>query len=61
MRETAHLHETLAEALPGETAEELSRVVLAAVWGFGLYSFLAKEPPGDIALLLDLPNGLNLR
>ena len=49
MRETAGLEEALADLLGGKNAIEL---VLAALWGLGLYAFLAKEPVCDDLSLL---------
>ena len=35
----------LAEALGGDHARERARLVLAAVWGLGLYHFLMRPVP----------------
>jgi hypothetical protein len=47
MRETARLEEALGDLLGGKNTTERARLVLAALWGLGLYAFLAKEPAGD--------------
>jgi len=52
MRETAGLEEALADLLGGKNAIERARLVLAALWGLGLYAFLAKEPVCDDLSLL---------
>lgn len=52
MRETSRLEKALADLLGGKNATERARLVLAALWGMGLYTFLAKEPAGDDLSLL---------
>ncbi len=42
---TRQLEAVLAEALGGADARERARLVLAAVWGLGLYQFLVRPPP----------------
>jgi AcrR family transcriptional regulator len=42
---TRQLEEVLAEALGGAEARERARLVLAAVWGLGLYQFLIRPLP----------------
>ena len=42
---THQLEAAVAEALGGEDARERARLVLAAVWGLGLYHFLVRPPP----------------
>ena len=44
MRETERLEEALADLLGGKNASERARLVLASLWGLGLYAFLAKKP-----------------
>lgn len=52
MRETVRLEKALADLLGGENATERARLVVAALWGLGLYAFLAKERAGnDLSLL----------
>jgi AcrR family transcriptional regulator len=46
-RATEMMEATLAEALGGDHAGERARLVLAAVWGLGLYHFLMR--PGSAA------------
>lgn len=47
VRATRRMETVLAGALGGANAKERARVVLAAVWGFGLYHFLVR--PGTRA------------
>jgi Tetracyclin repressor-like, C-terminal domain len=42
---THRLEAVLAEALGGAEARERARLMLAAVWGLGLYQFLMRPPP----------------
>jgi AcrR family transcriptional regulator len=42
---THRLEAVIAEALGGDGARERARLVLAAVWGLGLYHFLVRPPP----------------
>ena len=42
---THRLEAALADALGGDDATERARLVLAAVWGLGLYHFLVRPPP----------------
>lgn len=51
VRWTLSLQESLATALSGKGAMERSRLILAALWGFGLYEF-AMRPSKK----LDLPD-----
>lgn len=52
MRETERLVDALADLLGGENTTERARLILASMWGLGLYAFLAKKPAGnDLALL----------
>ena len=41
-RATERIEAALAEALGGEDARERARLVLAAIWGLGLYQFLMR-------------------
>lgn len=52
MRETERLVDALAEVLGGPDKTERARLVLASLWGLGLYAFLANEPAGDDLALL---------
>lgn len=45
-RETERLQAALAEALGGENAMKRARLVLASLWGLGLYAFLIGRPAG---------------
>lgn len=60
---TKHLQATLAGWIGGADASERARVVLAAVWGLGLYDFLmrSKRPsalaPAMLAALAAQPAG----
>ncbi len=49
VRWTLSLQETLATALGGQGAMERSRLILAAMWGFGLYEF-AMRPSNKLDL-----------
>jgi DNA-binding transcriptional regulator YbjK len=49
VRWTLSLQETLATALGGQGATERSRIILAALWGFGLYEF-AMRPSNKLDL-----------
>jgi len=51
VRWTLSLQETLATALGGHGAMERSRLILAAMWGFGLYEFAMR--PGNKLDLTD--------
>ena len=42
---TQRLERELADALGGTGASERARLVLAAVWGLGLYRFVVRPPP----------------
>jgi AcrR family transcriptional regulator len=42
---TRRLEAVLAEALGGAEAKERARLVLAAIWGLGLYQFLIRPTP----------------
>jgi AcrR family transcriptional regulator len=42
---THRLEAVLAEALGGAEARARARLILAAVWGLGLYQFLMRPPP----------------
>ena len=55
MRETRRIQDTLAEALGGEDAFERAGLVIATLWGVGLYHFVLGTPgdPGRTASLLD--------
>lgn len=46
-RATRRMEAELAGALGGDAAEERARLVLAAVWGLGLYRFLMRPAPGS--------------
>lgn len=43
MRHTGRLQAALAELLGGDDAREQARLVLACLWGMGLYAFVAGE------------------
>jgi len=45
VRGTQHMERAIAESLGGDDATERARVVLAALWGLGLYQFLVRPPP----------------
>jgi AcrR family transcriptional regulator len=45
VRGTQHIEGVIAESLGGDDAKERARVVLAALWGLGLYQFLVRPPP----------------
>lgn len=45
VRATRQLEGALAEALGGEDAADRARLVLAAIWGFGLYQFVTRSSP----------------
>lgn len=59
VRRTSELQSALAEALGGEDAAERARLVLAAMWGLGLYGFVMRPPAGSEAwaALLDCVAG----
>jgi AcrR family transcriptional regulator len=44
-RATERIEGALAEALGGDDARERARLVLAAIWGLGLYQFLMRAAP----------------
>jgi hypothetical protein len=44
VRGTERLEAALADALGGERAKERARVVLATMWGLGLYHFAMRPP-----------------
>ena len=45
VRGTQQIEGAIAESLGGDDATERARVVLAALWGLGLYQFLVRPPP----------------
>ena len=51
VRATLRLQSMLADALGGDDADERAGIVLASLWGLGLYDFLMrpKQPPAHIA------------
>jgi AcrR family transcriptional regulator len=57
---TQRMEAALAEALGGEHAADRARMLLAALWGAGLYSLLMRPAPGEdlrdayVALLADV-------
>lgn len=57
MRETVRLEKVLAELLASDDAAEEAQLLLASLWGLGLYAFLSKEPPrNDPSVLFKLVN-----
>jgi AcrR family transcriptional regulator len=46
VRATRHMEEALAEVLGGANPEEDVRVILAAIWGLGLYCFVMRPSHG---------------
>jgi AcrR family transcriptional regulator len=55
LRQTERVVATLAAALGGENATERARLVLASLWGLGLYAFLTGAPAStDTTFLIRL-------
>jgi AcrR family transcriptional regulator len=54
VRETLRMQAVLAEALGGEDAFERAGLVMAALWGLGLYAFVMAAPgnPEQVRMLL---------
>jgi hypothetical protein len=44
-RATERIEAALAEALEGDDPGDRARLVLAAIWGLGLYQFLMRPAP----------------
>lgn len=57
VRQTRRVHELLAGALGGDGAMERAGLLLATMWGLGLYGFSLGEPPADGSTLLELLAG----
>lgn len=63
VRTTHGLQTMLADALGGDDAEERASIVLASLWGLGLYDFLMrpKQPPAHIASYISSMSGASGR
>ena len=63
VRATLRLQSMLADALGGDDADERAGIVLASLWGLGLYDFLMrpKRPPAHIASYIRSITGVPAR